>query len=185
VEEFIVSFEQLAFRMEGVTYALFREFFISGLKDEICAHVLMDLPQTWLEATKWAKEAQQFVSSQTRKTPFIPCPKNPLPYPPATPLKIQKLTQDEMVECQLKGIYYNYDDKYFSGHKCKEHNFFIAMYEDFSEEVVDVSHVPKLPPLHDINPPSYPLKVEPFISMNSLTGFSSLQTLKSTGYIKN
>jgi hypothetical protein len=43
VEEFIASFEQLDFRTEGMTYAFFRECFISGLKDEICAHVLMDL----------------------------------------------------------------------------------------------------------------------------------------------
>jgi hypothetical protein len=51
-------------------------------------HVLMDLPQTFLESTKRAKESQQLVSSQTRKTPFIPCPKLTIPSPPATPLKI-------------------------------------------------------------------------------------------------
>jgi hypothetical protein len=42
----------------------FRECFISGLKDEICAHVLMAQPQSWVEATKKYKEAQQIVSSQ-------------------------------------------------------------------------------------------------------------------------
>jgi hypothetical protein len=45
VEEFIASFEQLDFRMEGMTYDFFRECFINGgLKDEIHAHVLMDHP---------------------------------------------------------------------------------------------------------------------------------------------
>jgi hypothetical protein len=58
VEDFIVAFEHLAFRTEGMSDALFRECFISGLKDEICAHVLMAHPQTWLEATQRAKEAQ-------------------------------------------------------------------------------------------------------------------------------
>jgi hypothetical protein len=52
MEYFIVAFEQLSFRIEGMTDAFFREFFISGIKDEICAHVLMDFSQTWLEATK-------------------------------------------------------------------------------------------------------------------------------------
>jgi hypothetical protein len=36
----------------------FRECFISGLKYEIYAHVLMDLTQCWVEATKRDKEAQ-------------------------------------------------------------------------------------------------------------------------------
>jgi hypothetical protein len=41
VEDFIAAFERLAFRTEGITYAFFRECFISGLKEEIRAHVLM------------------------------------------------------------------------------------------------------------------------------------------------
>jgi hypothetical protein len=72
-------------------------------------------PKTWLEATQRAKEAQQIVSSQTRKPSFPPHPKPTNFSPPATPLKIQKLTRDEMVECQLKGLCYNCDDKYFPG----------------------------------------------------------------------
>jgi hypothetical protein len=46
VEEFIFSFERLSFRTEGMSDALFRECFISGLKDEIRAHVLMAWPQS-------------------------------------------------------------------------------------------------------------------------------------------
>jgi hypothetical protein len=68
--------------------AFFRECFISGLKDEICAHVLMDRPQSWVEATKRAKEAQHVVSSQTIKPSFIPRPKLVTPTPPSTPLNI-------------------------------------------------------------------------------------------------
>jgi hypothetical protein len=41
VEDFIAAFERLAFRTEGMTDAFFRECFISGLKEEIRAHVLM------------------------------------------------------------------------------------------------------------------------------------------------
>jgi hypothetical protein len=185
VEEFIVSFEQLAFRTEGMIDAFFRECFISGLKYEIHAHVLMARPQTWLEASKRAKEAQQVVSSQTRKTPFIPRPKPTLPTPPTTPLKIQKLTQAEMAEHQLKGLCYNCDDKCFPGHKCKEQKLFMAMTEDVSKEEAYVSHVPELPPPVDLNPPSDPSEVEPLISLNALTGFSAPQTLKLIGYIKN
>jgi hypothetical protein len=44
VEDFIVAFERLAFRTEGMSDAFLRECFINGLKDEIRAHVLMARP---------------------------------------------------------------------------------------------------------------------------------------------
>jgi hypothetical protein len=64
VEDFIVSFECLDFQTEGMTDAFFQECLISGLKEEIQAHVLMARPSTWVEDTKRAKESQQVVSSQ-------------------------------------------------------------------------------------------------------------------------
>jgi hypothetical protein len=93
VEDFIAAFEHLAFRTEGMTDSFFRECFISGLKEEIRAHVLMARPTTWVEATKKAKEAQQIVSSQNRKPSFIPRPKPVNPTTPSAPLKIQKIDQ--------------------------------------------------------------------------------------------
>jgi hypothetical protein len=44
MEYFIASFERLAFRTEGMSDAFFQECFVNGLKDEICAHVLMAWP---------------------------------------------------------------------------------------------------------------------------------------------
>jgi hypothetical protein len=165
--------------------AFFRECFISGLKDDICAHVLMAPPQSWVEATKRAKEAQQFVSSQNRKPSFIPRTKLVNPTPPSTPLKIQKLTRAEMDECQLKGLCYNCDDKYFLGHKCKEQNLFMSISEDVLEEDVEYPLLSVSPEPTDITPPSDPPEVEPVISLNSLTSFSAPQTLKLIGYIKH
>jgi hypothetical protein len=46
VEDFIVSFEHLDFWTKGKSDAFYQECFIIGLKDEIWAHVLMDLPQS-------------------------------------------------------------------------------------------------------------------------------------------
>jgi hypothetical protein len=88
VEDFIAAFERLDFRTEGMSDAFFRECFISGLKDEIRAHVLMAQPQSWVEATKRAKEAQQVVSSQNQKPSFIPLPKLVNPNTLFAPLKI-------------------------------------------------------------------------------------------------
>jgi hypothetical protein len=185
VEDFIAAFERLAFRTEGMTDAFFRECFISGLKEEIRAHVLMARPSSWVEATKRAKEAQQVVSSQNQKPSFIPHPKPVTTTTPSAPLKIQKLTGDEMAERQLKGLCYNCDEKYFSGHKCKEQNLFMAISEDISEEEVETPLVSESLEITDITPPSDPPEVEPDISLNALTSFSAPQTLNLIGYIKH
>jgi hypothetical protein len=58
VEDFIATFERLDFRTEGMTDDFFQECFISGLKEEIRAHVLMARPSSWVEDTKKSKEAQ-------------------------------------------------------------------------------------------------------------------------------
>jgi hypothetical protein len=184
-EDFIASFERLEFRIEGMSDDFFLECFINGLKDEICAHVLMAQPQSWVEGTKRAKETQQVISSQNRKPSFIPRTKQVNPTPPSTPLKIQKLTRDEMVERQLKGLCYNCDEKYFLRHKCKEQNIFMAISEDVSEEEVEVPLVSESPEPTGITPPSDPPEVELIISLNALIGFSAPQTLKLIGYIKH
>jgi hypothetical protein len=90
-----------------------------------------------------------------------------------------------MVEHQLKGLCYNYDDKYFPDHKCKEQNIFMAISEDISEEDEKTPSMSESPESIDITPPSDPLEVEPVISLNALTSFSAPQTLKLIGYIKH
>jgi hypothetical protein len=79
---------------------------------------------------------------------------------------------------QLKGLYYNCDEKYFSGHKCKEQNIFMEISKDISEEDVENPLVSESCETTDITPPSDPPKVEPVISLNALIGFSTPQTLK-------
>jgi hypothetical protein len=138
-----------------------------------------------VEDTKIAKEVEQVVSSQNRKPSFIPRTKPVNLTTPSAPLKIQKLTRAKMVECQLKCLCYNCDDKYFLCHKCNEQKWFLAISEDVSEEDVETPLVSKSPETMDITPPSDPPEVEPAISLNDLTGFSAPQTLKLFGYIKH
>jgi hypothetical protein len=145
----------------------------------------MARPESWVEATKRDKEAQQVVSSQNCKPSFIPHPKPINPTTPSTPLKIQKLTRAEMAECQLKGLCYNCDDKYFLGHKCKEQNIFMAISEEISEKDEETPSMSESPESTDITPPSDPPEVDPVISLNALTSFSTPQTLKLIGYIKH
>jgi hypothetical protein len=144
----------------------------------------MARPESWVEAMKRAKEAQQVVSSQNCKPSFIHRPKPVNPTTPSAPLKIQKLTRAEMVERQLKGLFYNYDEKYFPSHKCKEQNIFMAISEEISKEDEETPSMSESPESTHITPPSDPPEVEPVISLNALTGFSAPQTLKLVGYIK-
>jgi hypothetical protein len=90
-----------------------------------------------------------------------------------------------MDKCQLKGLCYNCDDKYFLSHKCKEQNLFMAISEEILEEDVETPLVSESPEITDITPPSNPPEVEPVIFLNALTGFSAPQTLKLIGYIKH
>ena len=90
-----------------------------------------------------------------------------------------------MVKRQLKGLCYNCDDKYFPGHKCKEQILFMAISEEISEEDEETPSMYESPESTDITPPSDPHEVEPVISLNALTGFSTPQTLKQIGYIKH
>ena len=57
------------------------------------------------------------MNAQIHKAPSIPYSCPPIfpsthPSPSSPPLKIQDFSQDRMVEHQLKGIYYNCDEKY-------------------------------------------------------------------------
>jgi hypothetical protein len=122
---------------------------------------------------------------KTRNPPLFLSTKPINPTSPSSPLKIQKLTRSKMVELQLKGLYYNCDEKYFSGHKCKEQNIFMAISKDVSEEDVEAPLVFVSPKPTDITPPLDPPEVELVISINSLTLFYGPQTLKLISYIKH
>jgi hypothetical protein len=52
-----------------------------------------------------------------------------------------------MVEYQLKGLFYNCDEKYFLGHKCKEKNIFMAILRMFLKRMEMfplLKHYPKM-----------------------------------------
>jgi hypothetical protein len=90
-----------------------------------------------------------------------------------------------MVECQMRGIFYNCDKKYFPGHKCKEQKKIMAISEDVPKEDLTVPLIedPSLPDATQY--PTSPPEVDPLISLHALTGFSAPQTLKIIGYIKH
>lgn len=74
------------------------ECFISGLKEAIQAQVCMQRPATWLEACKRDLEAELVIKSQAPHPSFTPRVRPPTTTSSTQPLKIEKLSQEEMVE---------------------------------------------------------------------------------------
>jgi hypothetical protein len=87
-----------------------------------------------------------------------------------------------MNECQLKGLCYNCDDKYFPRHKCKEQKLFMVIFEDVAYKEAKVSPMEELPPTDDTTLFPDPLEVEPLISLHALASFSAPQTLELIGH---
>jgi len=71
----------------------------------------------------------------------------------STPQDPQVNTHAEILKCQLKGLYYNCDEKYFLGHKCKDKKHFMANLEEISnDEVEDIPQDIVPLPVGDISP---------------------------------
>jgi hypothetical protein len=143
-----------------------------------------------LEASQRTREAQKVVNVQIKKIPFILHPRPTISPPtnlssPSPSLKIHKLTCIEIVECQLKGLYYNYNEKYYPRYKCKEQNLFMVISKDISNDEANVITLYIVHPRIECIPPSTLQYVEPQISLHALIGISTPQTLKLIVYIKH
>jgi len=73
--DYIITFEQLEIYREGLCYSIFKECFINGLKEEIKEHIMMQLPNTWLESCDGAKEVEIMINAQTKIHLFTTRPK--------------------------------------------------------------------------------------------------------------
>jgi hypothetical protein len=101
----------------------FKECFISGLKEEICARILMTLPTTWLEATHIYKKSQNVVTTHIKKPNFIPHPHPTNPYLPSPPLEIQKLTWAKWQNANLNAFVTIMNTNIFLGTNVKRIKF--------------------------------------------------------------
>ena len=64
MDEYITSFEALAFGTRGLSDVFYMECFISGLKEAIKAQVLLHHPPTWTEACKVARNVECVLVAQ-------------------------------------------------------------------------------------------------------------------------
>jgi histone acetyltransferase (RNA polymerase elongator complex component) len=84
----------------------------------------MHHPTTWFHACQLAKEAKIILQAQPMKALVLTHPHLEAHPAPTQTLKVQKVSQVEMVERCKKGLCYYCDEKYSPGHKCREQKFF-------------------------------------------------------------
>jgi len=63
IKYYIVTFETLAIRKEGLGDAFYLECFISGLKEAIQAHVRMHHPPTWMDTFNKAIKVERTLAA--------------------------------------------------------------------------------------------------------------------------
>jgi hypothetical protein len=124
VQEYIATFEKLAIHTKNLVEDFYTECFISGLKEPIRAHVQGNHPPTWTQACHQALDVEVIINSQNPQSTF-PTKRNPVPSSnQVPPLKIQRLSSEEMEDRKRKGLCYNCDEKYVQCHHCREKNIF-------------------------------------------------------------
>jgi len=74
IMDHITTFERLEIHTEVLSNSFFKECFISGLKEVIRAHVMMQHPKTWLEDYDKAKDAGMLIIAQANRLLFITRP---------------------------------------------------------------------------------------------------------------
>jgi hypothetical protein len=107
------------------------------------------------------------------------------PHKPNPPLKVHKLTWFEIVECRLKGVFYNYGEKHSLRHEFKEQKLFMAISNDiFYDEFNGGTQEEVTPTTEEVHLPNQ-LSKNPTFSLHALTNSSSPQTLNLISYIKH
>ena len=71
VKEYIASFDTLIIHTEVLGDEFYLEFFISGLKEAIQAHVRMHHPPTWIDACNKAIKVERALATLSPRPNFI------------------------------------------------------------------------------------------------------------------
>eukprot|EP00253_Pinus_taeda_P020872 PITA_20872 len=124
MNEYITTFEALAFHTGGLHDEFYMECFVSGLKEAIQAHVLLHHPSSWLHACRIAREVELALAAQSNCPNFITKGHPTQAQSTTQTLKVQKVSPAEMAKRRKQGLCYYCDEKYSPRHKCKEQKFF-------------------------------------------------------------
>lgn len=134
------EFQWLSNRVKGLSEAYLINLHLSGLRDDVLigAHKLnpTNLPEAFSLARLQEEEAnlrRQMFKTEVGHLNMMPNPSESRP----SLRVIKRLTPAKARDQRLKGLYYNYDEKYTPNHRCKTQKLFWveAMIQDEKEGV--------------------------------------------------
>lgn len=133
---------------------------------------------------------------RTSKPPIPAAAPQPsvLSAPPSTP--VRRLTQTEQLERRSKGLCFNCDEKFHTGHRCAKKQFLLLLMDDYDEELGSPETEPETitmesatlllpaPPPSSPSEASSPTSAEHFqLSQAALVGPPSPRTLRVQGRV--
>ena len=142
MNEYITTFEALAFFTGGLHDEFDVECFVSGLKEALQAHIRLHHPSSWMHACRIACEVERALAAQSNRPNFIAKGHPTQAQSTTQTLKVQKVSPAEMAERRKQGLCYYCDEKYSPGHKWKEPKF-------FQIDSTDHSSLEEAPPLEE------------------------------------
>lgn len=186
VNDYLTEFERLANRVIGLPPPFLLSCFVSGLSPEIKREVLALQPISLPQATALAKLQEDKLRDRRSASsrPFNPPPpsNNPSNPSPKPRQPFVQRTPEEMAFRRDKGLCYNCDDKWHSGHRCKgKIQLFIVenSASDLTEpDTVDTSDITE--PVSD-DPETH----SSHVSLHALSGLSSPETFRLYGTVNH
>ncbi|KAA8522099.1 hypothetical protein F0562_012587 [Nyssa sinensis] len=120
------------------TDGLYARCFISGLKDSIKADVLSGHPTNLSSTIGLARLYEARNISQQRTTPTADLKKvtNKETINTSSTLPVWRMSPTELQERRVKGLCYNYNEKFVPGHRCKKLFLIEACYEEEDGDVI-------------------------------------------------
>ncbi|CAM8905618.1 unnamed protein product [Rhodiola kirilowii] len=137
---YVAEFESMSTCTPGLTTSNLLNCFMSGLREDIKRELFVHRPVTLPEAVGLAK----LIESRLEAPRFNlrPAPHRSLATSNTTPstspnrLPIRRLTAAEMTERRERGLCYNCDERWVSGHRCKP-KFLCLLVDSPSEDLLD------------------------------------------------
>lgn len=158
----------------------FTSCFISGLKEEIRANVLMFRPTTISQAIGLAKLQEYSIEALTKKTrQGIRIGESSFPnqFKPSNYSNlVRKELPKELEEKKAKGLCFKCNEKYTRGHQCKKKQLYALDGEQEDQELEQLQD--------EGEEESQEQNEELQISINALTGSTSYRTMRIQGNFK-
>jgi hypothetical protein len=181
------EFEHLGNRVHGWTQRALVGTFMGGLKTKISDGIRMFKPQTLKEAISLARMKDDQLSRQRRfsrlaLSPPIRSMISPPSFNRATSMApttpIRRLTWEEMQRRRAQNLCFNYNDRFTTGHKCREPRILMLEGYDGSNTLL-CDNEGEDQPLQEI----VETITEPEITLHALTGWVAPKTMHITARI--